>query len=105
MVKLSVMCKYVIRKILSRWRFQIHSVLATGAGPTVSTTANLDAALEELYPDGAEAQKYAEELERLSEVHQKAELQKIESSVNLDDVERSILWIFGLQIRDSDTAV
>ncbi|MEN9228169.1 MAG: hypothetical protein Q6L50_10845 [Gloeomargarita sp. GMQP_bins_120] len=97
MNRLSVWCKYVIRKILSKYRGQLKSVLVSGAGPEITTTSDLDAVLMDLYLDEAAVQQAVVELEHLTQVYQRFEAEPLSHQRELGLIEGKILWILGLK--------
>jgi hypothetical protein len=97
MNKLSVFCKYIIRKILSKYRGQLKSVLVPGAEPEISTVCDLDAALVELYLEEQAVNEAVRELEHLTAVYRQLEGEPLLHQRDLELIEGKILWILGLK--------
>ncbi|MCS7226548.1 MAG: hypothetical protein NZ821_06095 [Gloeomargarita sp. SKYB31] len=97
MKKLSVFCKYVIRKILSKYRGQLRSVIVNGAAPEITTVSDLDAVLMELYLDEDAVGQAVTELEHLTDVYKQLEAEPLSHQRELGLIEGKILWIFGLK--------
>ncbi|WP_448379826.1 hypothetical protein [Gloeomargarita sp.] len=97
MNKLSVFCKYIIRKILSKYRGQLKSVLVPGAEPEISTVCDLDAALVDLYLEEEQVNQAVAELEHLTSVYKQLEAEPLAHQRDLGIIEGKILWILGLK--------
>jgi len=77
MNSLSVFGKYIIRKILSKYRGRLRSVVIDGASPEISTVCDLDAALADLYLEEDSVKNAIAELEHLTQVYKRLETEPI----------------------------
>ncbi|WP_247216181.1 hypothetical protein [Synechococcus sp. C9] len=97
MNSLSVFGKYIIRKILSKYRGRLRSVVIDGASPEISTVCDLDAALADLYLEEDSVKNAVAELEHLTQVYKRLETEPIAHKRELELIEGKILWILGLK--------
>ncbi|MEN9218527.1 MAG: hypothetical protein Q6J33_05925 [Gloeomargarita sp. DG_2_bins_126] len=97
MNKLSVFCKYIIRKVLSKYRGQLRSVMVNGAGPEITTVCDLDGVLLDLYLEEDAVNNAVSELEHLTTVYKRLETDQLSHQRELGLIEGKILWIFGLK--------
>lgn len=97
MNKLSVFGKYIIRKVLSKYRGQLRSVVVDGASPEISTVCDLDGVLLDLYLDEDSVKNVIAELEHLTQVYKRLETEPIAHQRELGLIEGKILWILGLK--------
>ncbi|APB32788.1 hypothetical protein GlitD10_0476 [Gloeomargarita lithophora Alchichica-D10] len=97
MGKLSVFCKYIIRKVLSKYRGQLKSVMVQGASPEISTVCDLDAVLVDLYLDEDAINNAVTELEHLTTVYRRLEGEPLYHQRELGLIEGKVLWILGLK--------
>lgn len=97
MNSLSVFGKYIIRKILSKYRGRLRSVVIDGASPEISTVCDLDAALADLYLEEDSVKNAIAELEHLTQVYKRLETEPIAHQRELGLIEGKILWILGLK--------
>jgi hypothetical protein len=105
--ELSVLAVYVIRKLISRQANHLKSVVVAGAGIDIHAETDLSQVLTELYQEPAEITCQIYALEALVRRYQQLERKEkdLNQSSQMHEVEKEILWIFGLKIQSPTLAL
>lgn len=91
-VTLGSFSKYIIKRILRKYKGRIKSICSHGACIVPDQDSEIEEVLQSIYLDPEEVCKQIEALERLTELHQSA------SDKDLERIEAYILHILGIKV-------
>jgi hypothetical protein len=100
--RLSMLTTYYVRRLIHRYRKNLQSVVVSGGSIKVDLNTDLDLALADLYLELDEIRTQVDHVEVLVRRCQQLVAQGAAMASQQKQIERDILWVFGLKITENN---